>query len=166
MHFVQFCYDMRYDTVTYRRGTVLADEPWRPIVTDFSLTAEAFRGIPPDSVGRLMLQARRHTFRPGSQLMRQGDVGESMYVIVRGCVRVERVHSSLTLPLVLADLGAGEVVGEMGVLDASQRVATVTAIEQTEALEVTADALRQVLDEYPSASRTDELARNSQEAGA
>lgn len=44
-----------------------------------------------------------------------------MYVvphrIERGRVRVERAHPQLTEPILLAELGPGEVVGEMGVLD-------------------------------------------------
>lgn len=114
---------------------------------------EVFKGIPSDGVDQLLGEARQRTFCAGSQLVRQGDVGDVMYLILRGRLRVERSHPSLTVPLVLAELGDGDIVGEMGILDSHRRAATVIAIEQTEALEVTAEALRRLLDRYPAASR-------------
>lgn len=115
--------------------------------------SEVFDGIPSEGVTQLLGESRRRTFRAGSQLIRQGDVGDAMFVILHGRVRVERSHPSLTVPLVLAELGRGEIVGEMGILDSNPRAATVTAVEQTEALEVTAEALGRLLAHYPVASR-------------
>lgn len=114
---------------------------------------EALSGIPVDGLYQLLGQARKRTFGTGSDLMRQGDVSDCMYVIVRGRVRVERTHPALTVPLMLAELGRGEVVGEMGILDRRPRSATVKALEPTEALEVTAEAIAQALEQYPAASR-------------
>jgi CRP/FNR family transcriptional regulator len=52
-------------------------------------------------------------------------------------------------PLVLAELGVGDVVGEMGLLDSAPRTATVTALEETETLEIHATVMALVLMEYP-----------------
>ena len=115
--------------------------------------AQAFRGLPVEGLDQLVAEARKRTFRPGGHLMRQGDAADCLYVIVRGRVRVERTHPALTAPLVLAELGRGELVGEMGLLDGGPRSATVTAVEQTEALEVATETLTRILAQYPGAAK-------------
>jgi len=84
--------------------------------------------------------------------MHQGEVGDVMYMILEGRVRVQRSHPDLTEPLILADLGVGEIVGEMGLLDGSPRSATVVAVEETEAMELTAAQLSQMVVKYPTVS--------------
>ena len=59
----------------------------------------------------------------GRVLMRQGDHGNEMYVIAKGSVRVERSGKHI------ADLGAGQAVGEMSLLSEGPRLATVTTLE-------------------------------------
>ena len=111
-----------------------------------------FREVPAEGLMYLAEQGQPRTVRAGSQLMQQGDVGDSMYVIVKGRVRVERDHPQLTEPLVLAELGPGEVVGEMGLLDGEPRSASVTAIEETETVELSGTALAQMMLRFPEVS--------------
>jgi CRP-like cAMP-binding protein len=61
----------------------------------------------------------------GARLFLKGDVGDSLYVITAGRVRV---HDG---ELTYNELGPGDVVGEMAVLDAEPRSASVTALEAT-----------------------------------
>src|SRR5688500_6249875 len=84
--------------------------------------------------------------------MRQGDASESLHVILKGSVRVERRDNQADEALVLAEFFPGDVVGEMGVLDGAPRSATVTAREPTETLALTAPLLSATLADYPSAS--------------
>jgi CRP-like cAMP-binding protein len=72
-----------------------------------------------------------------------------MYVIVRGRVRRERSHPSLSEPAEVLELGPGESVGELGVLDLTPWPETVTAIEETEALELSALLLAETMLLYP-----------------
>lgn len=84
--------------------------------------------------------------------MQQGDPADVVHVITRGLVRIERIHPSLLEPLVLAELGPGEVVGEMGVLDGSPRSATATAAEPTDTVELSAALLKEILERFPQAT--------------
>jgi CRP-like cAMP-binding protein len=118
-------------------------------VLDVLAQAEMFRGIPLDGLAQLARNGIRRTFLAGAELMRQGDVSDAMYVILVGRVRVERVIAQLSEPLLLAELGPGQVVGEMGLLDHEPRSATVTAIEHTEAVELDDLALAQTVLRYP-----------------
>src|SRR5947209_1296360 len=95
-----------------------------------------FRGIPQEGLVRLSEQGAPRTFPAGARLMTQGEDSNLLYIIMRGSVKVERTHPHLKHPLVLAELGPGETVGEMGIFERVARSATVTALEDTETLEL------------------------------
>ncbi|CAN5136059.1 hypothetical protein BH09MYX1_BH09MYX1_13810 [soil metagenome] len=83
------------------------------------------------------------TFHRGAVIMREGESGNSAYIIVSGRAEVRKqMGGSLQ---VLKTLGAGEVFGEMAVLTESPRTANVVAIEDTTVLIVTAAVLQQEL---------------------
>jgi len=110
---------------------------------------EIFRPLPEDGLEALAMRGKHHRYEPGEVLLRQGDLSETMHVLLTGRVRVERDEAEEGTVL-LAELGPNEVVGEMGVLDHAPRSATVTAIEATETLELHATALAVVLIQYPA----------------
>jgi CRP/FNR family cyclic AMP-dependent transcriptional regulator len=110
------------------------------------------QALPVAGLARLAEQGRPRRFPPGSPLMRQGEVSESLHIILHGSVRVERAHPQLLRPVVLAELGPGDIVGEMGVLDQEPRSATVTALNSVETFELDAPTLAQVLLDHPAAA--------------
>jgi CRP/FNR family transcriptional regulator, cyclic AMP receptor protein len=119
---------------------------------DFSFalsTISLFHAMPVTGLRALARQGRSRTFAPGDVLMRQGDQSDCLHIIVGGQVRVERSHPQILSPVVLAELGPGTVVGEMGVIDNLPRSATVTAVTETHTLEVHATVLSKVIEEYP-----------------
>ena len=101
-----------------------------------------------DVIERLAQQGVQRTFRAGEVLMRLGDWSPSLHIIAEGRVRV--VRSGRGIPHTVAELGPGDVVGEIGVLSRSARTATVTAIENTRTLELSADAVESLVEELPS----------------
>ena len=109
---------------------------------------DLFRSIPPEGIAHLAERGTSRRFAAGEVLMRQDEASSTMFVILSGRVRVERALPSEGA-VGLAELGPGDVVGEMGLLDRAPRSATVTAIEPTQALEIHATALAFVLIEYP-----------------
>jgi CRP-like cAMP-binding protein len=82
-------------------------------------------------------------FPRGTVLMRQGDTGSSLFVIVAGKAGVT-VHSPGGEAAV-ATLGAGDLVGEMSLMTGARRSATVTASRKLTAVEVTKAALERLL---------------------
>ena len=108
-----------------------------------------FQGTSPEARRTLSERGRLRTFEAGDILMRQGEESDAMYVILSGRVRVERDAPGQSEPALLAELGANEVVGEIGVLDGGARTATVTALEQTRTLELHRTLLSVVLLQYP-----------------
>jgi CRP-like cAMP-binding protein len=124
----------------------------QPIMLEVLSQVPIFRDLPPDALARLIEQSRVRTFDAGEHLMRQGEASECMHVVLRGRVQVERSHHNLQEPIVLAELGAGDVVGEMGILDGEPRSATVRALEETTTLEIGQDTLAQLVLKFSSVS--------------
>jgi CRP-like cAMP-binding protein len=113
---------------------------------------ELFAALPPEGLAALATQGSWRTFRPCSQIMQQGDLEHALHIIVRGRVRLERSHPALRAPIELEQLGPGEVIGELGVLDHQPISDTVTAIEDTETVEIRAAALADIVVRFPEAS--------------
>ncbi|MHB8621477.1 MAG: Crp/Fnr family transcriptional regulator [Chloroflexota bacterium] len=109
----------------------------------------AFKAIPLEALTDLACKGRRRRFPAGAALMSQGDSSETLHLIRSGWVRVERGHPQMTAPVLLAELGPGEVVGEMGVLDGAPRSATVVAIDSVETLELDIQALSETTLRHP-----------------
>jgi CRP-like cAMP-binding protein len=87
------------------------------------------------------------TFPAGGVLVRQGDLGTELFIIVSGTATVEQDG------LTIATLGSGEFVGELAVLCDSRRNATVTAVSDLSILVLTRRGLNQVLDDVPDLAK-------------
>ena len=107
-----------------------------------------FKELPEPGLQMLAERGRPKQFAKGTVIMRQGDASDALHVITRGRVRVERDQAGET-PLVLAELGVGDVVGEMGLLDNSPRSATVTTLEDTDTIEIHASVMALVVMQFP-----------------
>jgi EAL domain-containing protein (putative c-di-GMP-specific phosphodiesterase class I) len=71
-------------------------------------------------------------FATGEEIFRIGDRGHNAFFIESGKVEVSIVRDGKKV--VVAELGAGEIVGEMSMIDDAPRSATVTALEGTVAI--------------------------------
>jgi len=87
----------------------------------------------------------------GTVLMRQGDDGSSMFVIVDGKARVT-LHGRGGETTV-ATLAAGDIFGEMSLMTGARRSATVTAARKLTALEITKAAFEALLARDPDLIR-------------
>jgi CRP/FNR family cyclic AMP-dependent transcriptional regulator len=79
-----------------------------------------------------LLQRFTRTYSPGDVICREGDRGDEMYIIQRGKVRVDKRFGRKTQ--VVSVLEKGDFFGEMAIVNAVQRTATVTAIDNVELL--------------------------------
>lgn len=71
-------------------------------------------------------------FAAGKEIFRMGDRGRHAYIIERGNVEVSTMRNGENL--IIAELGKGEIFGELSMIDDAPRSATVTATEDTEVI--------------------------------
>ena len=93
-------------------------------------------------------------FESGQDIVRQGDVGNSLFIIREGEVEVVRTDDGRES--VLARLGPGRQFGEIAVFDRCPRTATVRALTRVKMLQVrreAAAALSESLAEFGNALR-------------
>lgn len=84
----------------------------------------------------------------GKVLIRQGEVGDDLMVLVSGKVGVERDGVRLK------ELGPGDFFGEIALIDHGLRTATVTAESPCRLLVVTHRDFHALMDEFPQVAAT------------
>jgi CRP/FNR family cyclic AMP-dependent transcriptional regulator len=92
-----------------------------------------FVGFGPSELASLEKCLVRRRYPGGQTLFHMGDEGGSLHFIERGRVKVT-IPSYSGEEMILAILGAGELLGELSLLDGEPRSATVQALEATETL--------------------------------
>lgn len=107
----------------------------------FLKTTALFGSVPSEDLAPLARVATVERFPSGAAIVAEGEVGDRLYVLIAGKVGVtvggERV----------ATLGPGEAVGEMAVLDAAPRSASVVADDETTALCIGSEEFYEILHE-------------------
>ncbi len=133
---------------------VVSPAPAAPDVQALGRRAEeALAGV--DLFAPLAAQERRliaQSLRPllfgrGERIIRQGEPGDSFFVVTRGSVEV-RVEAAGE-ESVVGTLGAGSFFGEMSLLAGGARTATVVAREDAEVFAVTREDFRRVVAGHP-----------------
>ena len=79
-------------------------------------------------------------YEPGQDIVREGDVGQSLFIIRKGEVEVLKSAGDGQPPSLLATLGAGEHFGEVAVFRQMRRTATVRAKTRVELLHIRREA--------------------------
>jgi lysophospholipid hydrolase len=94
----------------------------------------------------------RVTLEAGQVLFREGDAGDSLYVMVTGRVRL--LTGAPGAESARCDLGPGELLGEVALLTGEPRSATIVAVRDTELYRLGADSVEVYLfNEAPVARR-------------
>jgi flavin reductase (DIM6/NTAB) family NADH-FMN oxidoreductase RutF len=105
-----------------------------------------FSRLPQELLEPILALGVERTYDDGEALMRIGEPGTELMLVVEGTVRVQRPGRELVL-------GAGELVGEIEVLDpACARIADIHAVGQVRCLVVSREALMSALEADPRAA--------------
>ncbi|MBK6896912.1 MAG: EAL domain-containing protein [Alphaproteobacteria bacterium] len=78
----------------------------------------------------------RKVFKAGETILRQGEAGDSAYIIEEGKVEI-RFKDAEGRERVLGTRGANAMIGEMAIIDKAPRTATIVALEDCKLLEIT-----------------------------
>ena len=111
------------------------------------LASHLFKSLDAQGQRDLIESAFVMTFAAGDVLLREGDRGETMFVVMDGTVRIET--RTPTGSLQLAELGKGACVGEVSVLTGGARTATVTAVTEVTCATFARHRILRILDAHP-----------------
>ena len=110
-----------------------------------------FSGLNEEQLLDLASVAVPRSWRAGEIIFREGDAGDTCYVVQEGCVRVTRNHSD-GRTITLTELRAGELFGDLAMFDTERRSATVEAAQDTSAVALLAGDMRRLLLRHPEIS--------------
>ncbi len=103
-----------------------------------------FAGMSEDDLGLLIVTSSIRTYAHGFQIVRQGQKGTTLYIILEGTVAVKRGGNTL------AELGAGQFFGEMALLTGEARAADVfVTADAAKCLIVDREGFRIIMDKSP-----------------
>jgi CRP-like cAMP-binding protein len=103
------------------------------------------QGMDHEALVRLALALEEKDYADGQIVFAEGDPGDSMYFIVKGCIRIEkRVQATSAAYKTLAVLEAGDYFGEMALLDQKPRSAAAVAAGETRILRLPKAAFDQM----------------------
>ncbi len=111
-----------------------------------------FSDLPPEELNRLAGRGERRAYAAGEVVFYAGDLGHRLYFVGSGSVKIhlDREDGEET---VFAIIPAGDLFGEMSLLDGQPRSADATCCEPTELAWLDANTLRDCLDRYPHFNR-------------
>ena len=108
-------------------------------LSGYATFADCDRG----DVGALVDAGGPFTLPAGWPLVQEGIPADACYVLTSGSARVFHQRRQI------AEIGEGDLVGELAFFDGGQRQATVTSSSRVSGLRVENEALRAVLDRRP-----------------
>ena len=119
-----------------------------------SSTAELLRGVPlfaelsEPELQKIARVAVPRQYPAGTIILREGDAGDTCYVLERGQARVTRQHAD-GRTITLTNVGTGEIFGELAMFGGEVRSATVEAVDDVGAVAILAGDLKRLLNDHP-----------------
>jgi CRP/FNR family cyclic AMP-dependent transcriptional regulator len=109
----------------------------------FLKSIDLFSQIPGEDLAQIALISSEETREPNEEVFAEGESGDALYLVLDGRVRVHKQDR------VIAELGERECFGEMAILDASPRSATVTTLADTNLLKISREDFQEIMAEKP-----------------
>jgi CRP-like cAMP-binding protein len=119
-----------------RQATFPEKLPPLPILSD----------LPPDLFCELLGTVSLLRLDPGKAFLREGENAETFYMLAKGKVRIYK-SDPMGRQVELAQLGEGSILGEMALLTASPRTASVETLEESDLLEFSKSDLTRISEE-------------------
>jgi signal transduction histidine kinase len=110
-----------------------------------------FSGLSDEDLKRLCGMTREVRLSSGEQLFEEGKKGDLAYVIKNGQIEISKLSDGTNL--LLAVRGAGELIGEMALLEDAPRMASAHAASDCQLLAIGREQLEELLSSSPSSAR-------------
>ena len=126
----------------------LKKDDTRNLLADIQL----FEGLTPDQLDWVAQRAHRRVFSAGANVLTIEQPGEAVYIILHGTVKIH-VEQGDGRDVILAILGAGDLLGEMSLIDSIGRSASALTLENSLMLWMDKQTFNYLLDEFPPVAR-------------
>ena len=107
-----------------------------------------FAELEQDELERFSRVAVPRSFPSGTRVFHEGDQSDACYIVRSGSFRVTREHPD-GRAITLANLGRGDIFGELAMLDGEVRSASVEALDDGELLALPGADVRALLSRHP-----------------
>ncbi|AFY72226.1 putative membrane protein [Synechococcus sp. PCC 7502] len=112
-----------------------------------------FKGLSSEDLSFLAYAVNVKSYKAKEVIFKQGDIGDTMYVVVRGCVNIS-VLDNTSESISLKDLIRGEYFGELALIDDKPRSASAIAATDVELLQLTREMLASYIHAEPRVAMT------------
>ena len=102
-----------------------------------------FADLPKKHLRRLAHEADELAFTPGEQIVREGSLGETLFVVMEGRAKVTRNGRRV------GELLPGDFFGELSTIDGGPRTASITAVTPVRVVRLFRRTLRKLLEDEP-----------------
>ena len=106
-----------------------------------------FAQVPDNALASMAAALDLVEFIPNEQIFQKGDPGDALYIVVSGSVQIHDGEHTVDT------LGERAVFGEMALLDAEPRSASVTAVDDALLLRLPSDAFHELVEDHGEIAR-------------
>jgi cAMP-dependent protein kinase regulator len=106
-----------------------------------------FTSFEEEALEQILSSTSLRSYSQGQVIVKEGDQGSSLFLIVSGTVTVFTSESGSPLPL--AELGPGDFFGEVSLLTGKPRTATITAKDAVAAIELDSESVDEIAAQHP-----------------
>lgn len=125
------------------------DFPGSAEVVELLASVPVFEALEQGDLEQIAELAVPRLFAAGELVFREGDAGDTCYILHAGRARAVREHGG-GRALTLATFGPGEIFGELAMFEDERRSASVETLEPTSVVAILGRDMRRLLVEHPA----------------
>ncbi|MFQ5865184.1 MAG: mechanosensitive ion channel family protein [bacterium] len=115
---------------------------------------ELFKHLDMNELRELAANMKRKNYDKGQKLIKQGDAGDSMFILSEGLLHAFLGTNNKKTEVKVGQIIPGEFFGEMSLLTGEPRAATIVAITDVIAHEITKENMKALLTKRPEMAET------------
>jgi small-conductance mechanosensitive channel/CRP-like cAMP-binding protein len=144
---IHFAYPTRTVYMEHKPEEASPEEVFTTI-SDRLNRVSIFAPLSDEDIEKLANSSTSRIYAPGEAIVRQGQEGNSMFVVIHGSVKVQIPEHDYQKTI--NTLGENDFFGEMSLLTGEPRTANVVAVTESEVLRIDRSGLKPIFDANPS----------------
>jgi cAMP-dependent protein kinase regulator len=120
-----------------------------PAARPLEIETKLFKGLSSEEFHEIVEKLSLRHYEEDTIIVQEGDPGDSLFIVVRGEVRV-LTKDSQSREVVLAQLTEGDFFGEVSLLTGRPRTATIITNQDSELLELKRSDIDSIIEKHPN----------------